>query len=93
MNVRPFVEIIQNYDEIADLCRKTSKPVILTNNGQADLVVIDRNAFNRREKVLKLREELVLAREDRLNGLPDYPAKEVVRMMREAIRQAQAKQK
>ena len=93
MNIRPFVEIIQNYDEIADLCRKTSKPVILTNNGQADLVVIDINAFNRREKVLKLREELVLAREDRLNGLPDYPAKEVVRMMREAIRQAQAKQK
>ncbi len=38
MNVRPFVEIIQNYDEIADLCRKTSKPVILTNNGKADLV-------------------------------------------------------
>ncbi len=40
------------------------------------------NTFNRREKVLKLREELVLAREDRLNGVPDYPAKEVVRMMR-----------
>ena len=54
---------------------------------------MDINTFNRREKVLKLREELVLAREDRLNGLPDYPAKEVVRMMREAIRQAQAKQK
>ena len=54
---------------------------------------MDINAFNRREKALKLREELVLAREDRLNGLPDYPAKEVMRMMREAIRQVRAKQK
>ena len=93
MNIRPFVEIIQNYNEIADLCRTSSEPVILTNNGQADLVVIDINAFNRREKALKLREELILGREDRLNRLPDYPAKEVVRMMREAIRQDQAKQK
>ena len=59
MNIRPSAAIRQNYNEIADLCRKTAEPVFLTKNGEGDLVVMDIDTYNRREKMLKLREELL----------------------------------
>ena len=68
MNIRPSASIRQNYNEIANLCRKTDEPVFLTKNGEGDLVVMDIDTFNRREKMLKLREELLAVEEDRLQG-------------------------
>ena len=68
MNIRPSAAIRQNYNEIAELCRKSAEPVFLTKNGEGDLVVMDIETFNRREKMLKLREELLTVEEDRLAG-------------------------
>ena len=68
MNIRPSAAIRQNYNEIADLCRKTEEPIFLTKNGEGDLVVMDIETFNRREKMLRLREELLSVEEDRLAG-------------------------
>lgn len=68
MNIRPSAAIRQNYNEIAELCRKTAEPVFLTKNGEGDLVVMDIETFNRREKMLKLREELLAVEEDRAAG-------------------------
>ena len=65
MQIRPSAAIRQNYNEIADLCRKTSEPVFLTKNGEGDLVVMDIETYNRREKMLKLRETLLSVEEDR----------------------------
>lgn len=68
MNIKPSATIRQNYNEIAELCRKTAEPVFLTKNGEGDLVVMDITTFNRREKMLKLREELLAVEEDRMAG-------------------------
>ncbi len=68
MNIRPSAAIRQNYNEIADLCRKTAEPIIKTKNGEGDLVVMDIETYNRREKMLKLREELLAVEEDRQAG-------------------------
>ena len=68
MNIRPSAAIRQNYNEIADMCRRTSEPVFLTKNWEGDLVVMDIDTFNRREKMLRLREELLAVEEDRLHG-------------------------
>jgi prevent-host-death family protein len=68
MTIRPSAAIRQNYNEIADICRKTEEPVFLTKNGEGDLVVMDIETFNRREAMLKLREELLAVEEDRLAG-------------------------
>lgn len=68
MNIRPSAAIRQSYNEIAEMCRKTAEPVFLTKNGEGDLVVMDIETFNRREKMLKLREELLAVEEDRLSG-------------------------
>ena len=68
MQIKPSATIRQNYNEIADLCRATQEPVFLTKNGEGDIVVMDIESFVRREKMLKLREELLAVEEDRLNG-------------------------
>lgn len=68
MQIKPSAAIRQNYNEIASLCKKSKEPVYLTKNGEGDLVVMDIDAFGRREKMLQLREALVAVEEDRLAG-------------------------
>ena len=68
MNIRPSAAIRQNYNEIAELCRSTAEPVYLTKNGEGDLVVMDIASFAKREKMLRLREELLAVEEDRMAG-------------------------
>ena len=87
MNIRPSAAIRQNYNEIADMCRKTAEPIFLTKNGEGDLVVMDIETYNRREKMLKLREELLAGEEDRLHGSKGYSVSEVASMMRNAIKE------
>mgnify|MGYP000993587561 CR=1 FL=1 len=88
MNIRPSAAIRQNYNEIANMCRETSEPVFLTKNGEGDLVVMDIDTFNKREKMLQLREALLAVEEDRLNGNTGYTVSEVTSMMRNAIQEA-----
>lgn len=68
MQIKPSASIRQNYNEISALCKSSGEPVYLTKNGEGDLVVMDIEAFTRREKMLKLREELLAVEEDRLVG-------------------------
>ena len=88
MNIRPSAAIRQNYNDIADMCRKTAEPVFLTKNGEGDLVVMDIETYNRREKMLQLREELLAVEEDRMRGSKGYSVDEVAAMMRSAIKEA-----
>ena len=68
MQIKPSAAIRQNYNDIAALCKTSGEPVYLTKNGEGELVVMDIEAFVRREKMLKLREELLAVEEDRLAG-------------------------
>lgn len=68
MTIRPSAAIRQGYNDIAKLCRDTAEPVYLTKNGEGDLVVMDIESFERREKMLALREKLLAVEEDRLAG-------------------------
>ena len=88
MNIRPSAAIRQNYNEIAEMCRKSAEPVFLTKNGEGDLVVMDIETYNRREKMLKLREELLAVEEDRMHGNIGHSVAEVTAMMRSAIKEA-----
>ena len=88
MTIKPSAAIRQNYNEIAELCRKTKEPVFLTKNGEGDLVVMDIETYDRREKMLKLREELLSVEADRARGNKGYTVDEVAAMMRSAIEEA-----
>ncbi|MDD4029423.1 MAG: prevent-host-death protein [Caldisericia bacterium] len=77
MYIKASASIRQNYNKIAELCKSSGEPVYLTKNGEGDLVVMDIDAFVRREKMLQLREELLSVEEDRLSGLPGMDLEEL----------------
>jgi len=85
MNIKPSAAIRKNYNDISKMCKSSGEPVYLTKNGEGDLVVMDIEAFSRREKMLKLRETLVLAEEQRLNGKQGYSIDDVTSMMEKAV--------
>ena len=88
MTIRPSAAIRQNYNEISELCKKSGEPVYLTKNGEGDLVVMNIEAFTRREKMLALREELLAVEEARLNGETGYSIDDVASAMKAAISEA-----
>lgn len=59
---RTATELQRNMGAVAELCHETQEPVYITRNGEAELVIMDANAF---EKVLDLR-NAVYARELRV---------------------------
>lgn len=71
------------------MCRKTAEPIFLTKNGERDLVVMDIETYNRREKMLKLREELLVVEEDKMRGSKGYSVDDVAAMMRSAIKETE----
>ena len=48
--------------------KQTKGPIFLTKNGEGDLVVMDIETYNRREKMISLREKLLSIEEDRIEG-------------------------
>lgn len=85
MNIKPSANIRQNYNEISELCKKTGEPVYLTKNGEGDLVVMDMVSFSKREKMLKLREELVAIEEERLAGVQDFNIEEIEKSLNDVL--------
>ena len=88
MNIKPSASIRNNYNEISKLCKSTGEPVYLTKSGEGDLVVMDIEAFSRREKMLALRETLLDIERDRINGAKYYSVDEVDAELRRAIAEA-----
>ena len=78
MIIKSSKAIRNGYKEISELCKTTKEPIHLTVNGEGDLVVMDIAAFYKRERQLSIREQLLHAKAERLRGLPDYPAHEVI---------------
>ncbi len=87
MNIKPSAVIRKNYNEISRLCKTTKEPVFLTKNGEGDLVVMDIATFSQRESMLRLREQLVAAEEDRLAGKKGFSLAEIDQMMKKVIKE------
>lgn len=89
MKIKPSAAIRQNYNEIAALCKSTGEPVFLTKNGEGDLVVMDIDTYVRREKMLRLREELLAVEEDRMAGRPGLTPEELNIYLEDIIEEAE----
>ena len=87
MNIKPSAAIRKNYNEISKLCKQSGEPVYLTKNGEGDLVVMDIEAFARRESMLLLRENLIATEESRLSGKSGYSIDEVSSMLKSAVKE------
>jgi len=85
MYIKSSATIRNNYNEIANLCKETSQPVYLTKNGEGDLVVMDIKAFEKRQRDLKIAEDLVQIRNSRMNGAKTYTIDEVDVFLSDAV--------
>ena len=60
MRIKPSTAIRQDYKGFAELCHSIDEPVVLTLNGEADLVVMSYEAFQRAEARVMLQARLLV---------------------------------
>lgn len=93
MIIKASATLRQNYNDIVSLCKATKEPVFLTKNGEGDAVIMDMETFNRREKILELRENLLKIEENRMRGQKGYSPEEVYDILGKVIEEAAGEQK
>lgn len=47
MNIKPSTAIRHDYNSFSKLCHETQTPVVVTKNGEADLVVMSHEAYQK----------------------------------------------
>ncbi|OXL85695.1 prevent-host-death protein [Paenibacillus sp. SSG-1] len=68
MNIKPSTTIRQDYNGFSKYCHELDEPVILTRNGEADLVVMSHETYRRMEARIKLQSKLLIAEKQVAEG-------------------------
>lgn len=72
MNIKPSTALRNEYTHISELAKSSGEPIIITNKGEADLIVLSVDAFEEREKLFRHRDKVYEAEIARLGGMPTY---------------------
>ncbi len=85
MNIKPSTTIRQDYNGFSKLCHELDEPVVLTRNGEADLVVMSYEAYRRMEARVKLQSKLLVAEKQIADGAQLLEHDEVIAGIRGKI--------
>lgn len=85
MNIKPSTTIRQDYNGFSKYCHELDEPVVLTRNGEADLVVMSHDAFRRMEARIKLQSKLLVAEKQLAEGEQLLEHDEVIARMRRKV--------
>ncbi|MCD9020381.1 type II toxin-antitoxin system Phd/YefM family antitoxin [Cohnella silvisoli] len=88
MNIKPATTILQDYNGFSKYCHELDEPVVLTRNGEADLVVMSHEAFRRMEARIKLQSKLLIAEKQVAEGAQLLDHNQVIAAMRRKINAA-----
>ena len=83
MIIKASPALRNDYAGISNLAKETNEPIYITKNGDGDLVVMNIEAFEKREQMLKLRERVLKAEQERIEGQPTMSVAEARRRLRE----------
>ena len=83
MIIKASASLRNDYVAISNLAKETKEPIYITKNGEGDIVLMDINAFEKREQVLKLRARVLQAEEERINGMNTISVAEARKRLRE----------
>ena len=85
MIIKPSAALRNDYTNISNLAKETKEPFYITKNGQGDLVLMSIEAFERREQMLRLREKVLQAEQERLNGAKTISVSEARQRLRDRM--------
>ena len=83
MIIKASTALRNDYAGISNLAKETNEPIYITKNGDGDLVVMNIEAFEKREQMLQLREKVLKAEQERIEGQPTMSVAEARRRLRE----------
>lgn len=83
MIIKASTALRNDYAGISNLAKETNEPIYITKNGDGDLVVMNIEAFEKREQMLNLRERVLKAEQERIEGQPTMSVAEARRRLRE----------
>ena len=83
MIIKASTALRNDYAGISNLAKEPNEPIYITKNGDGDLVVMNIEAFEKREQMLKLRERVLKAEQERIEGQPTMSVAEARRRLRE----------
>lgn len=85
MIIKASAALRNEYASISDIAKKTKEPIYITKNGEGDLVVMNIEAFERREQILELRAKVLQAEQERIEGAKTISVSEARSRLRERI--------
>ncbi|GGH65451.1 hypothetical protein GCM10008014_44840 [Paenibacillus silvae] len=88
MHIKPSTTIRQDYNGFSKFCHELDEPVVLTRNGEADLVVMSHEAYRRMEARYKLQSKLLVAEKQVAEGQELLDHDQVMARMRRKINEA-----
>ena len=85
MIIKASAALRNGYTEIAEMAKKTKEPIYITKNGEGDLVVMNIDAFERREQILQLRAKVLQAEQERIEGAETLSISEARKRLRDRL--------
>ena len=84
--IRPVSDLRNNFAEISKTVHETSQPVFLTKNGYGNMVVLSMEAFQNMQFESEVYFKLLEAEREAEHTKKRYSSKDVLKAMKEAIK-------
>lgn len=85
MIIKASATLRNDYASISNLARETSEPIYITKNGEGDGVLMNIDAFEKREQALELRAKIIQAEEERIHGAKTMSIEEARKELKECV--------
>lgn len=85
MIIKASAALRNDYTSISNMAKETKEPIYITKNGEGDLVIMSIEAFEKREQMLKLRERVLQAEQERIDGADTISISQARKQLAERI--------
>lgn len=85
MIIKASAALRNDYTSISKMAKETKEPIYITKNGEGDLVLMSIEAYEKREQVLQLREKVLQAEQERVDGAEALSVSQAREKIRERV--------